>query len=101
MWAPSGREAVDPGSWDIGDSQLPPTSLEAFQDCCRSYSEGAWLGWDQFHPKLILQLPLEYQVRVLRIIQAFEDRPTWMIELVTNIVFIPKPEGGSRPIGLL
>eukprot|EP00959_Pyramimonas_sp_CCMP1952_P415172 8699137-Pyramimonas_sp.AAC.1 len=75
MWTPAGRDRVDPSTWDRGDSVLSPVSLEALRDFCKSYPEGAGLGWDQFHPRLILQLLLECQMRVPRTLQAFEDNP--------------------------
>ena len=101
MWAPPGRSISEPDQYDIGDATLPPMTLEALLSVCRSYSEGAGLGWDQFHPRWILTLPLGYQLRFLAILQGFEDNPGWFLDMVTHIVFIPKPEGGVRPIGLL
>ena len=78
-----------------------PIKLEQLQRVCRSYGDGAGLGWGSFHPKQILHLPEEYQVRVLDMNQEFEDRPRVISEPLANIIVLDKQGGGVRPIGLL
>eukprot|EP00959_Pyramimonas_sp_CCMP1952_P192726 4029881-Pyramimonas_sp.AAC.1 len=68
---------------------------------CRAYSEAAGLGWDGCHPRWVLQLPEDYQLRLLDIIRDFDNDPVVIDELLSALVFLPKPEGGVRPIGLL
>ena len=106
MWAPAGRESVDPGQWDIGGATLPPLTLEALQEACWSCPAGAGLGWGQFRPKWILRLPLDYQQRFLSILQGFEDIPGWFRDLVNKhclrtlkigVAAIHLPRVGVRP----
>ena len=58
-------------------------------------------GWDGFHPRWVLQLPESHQYRLLYILMLFEVEPAAIMLFLTNVVFLDKPTGGVRPIGLM
>jgi hypothetical protein len=56
------------------------------------------LGWDGFHPRWVLSLTEEHQLRLLDILHRFEDRPQELLVFLTNMVFLDKPDGGVPPL---
>ncbi|CAK0858476.1 unnamed protein product [Prorocentrum cordatum] len=88
-------------SWDVGEWRLPPISLEQLQAACKRYSPSVGLGCDSLHPRQILLLPVALQQRILDILAAYDDAPASISGQVSLMVFIPKADGGVRPIALL
>eukprot|EP00959_Pyramimonas_sp_CCMP1952_P097702 2041836-Pyramimonas_sp.AAC.1 len=74
---------------------------DSLRRACKAYSEGAGLGWDGLNPRVLLQLPEEYQAGFLDILAEFERQPRRLDALLSHIIFLPKPDGGIRPIGLM
>ncbi|CAK0802081.1 unnamed protein product [Prorocentrum cordatum] len=87
--------------WDVGSWTLPPITLEALQQACKRYGPPVGLGCDSLHPRQLLLLPVALQLRLIDIPTAFEDEPSSIRGQVTLLVFIPKADGGTRPIALL
>ncbi|CAK0905794.1 unnamed protein product [Prorocentrum cordatum] len=58
----------------------------------------------QFHPRWILDLPMESQRRFVDLVSHFEAQPEQTITIATmlvNVAFQGEPDGGARPTGLL
>ena len=99
LWYQERREGQEhPSKWDAKGDTLPPLELDQLLHACRGYAEGAGLGWDAFHPRLVLLLPQSYQERILDILHGFEEAPEVLSGLLANIIFLDKPDGGVRPI---
>ena len=80
---------------------LPRLTVKDLDRVCKLYSPATGLSWECFNPRWILQLPEEFKVRLLDIIHLFEDKPEVVQMWISVVVFLPKPAGGVRPIGLL
>ncbi|CAK0836444.1 unnamed protein product, partial [Prorocentrum cordatum] len=102
LWLQDGfASGAGASSWDVGEWQLPPISLEQLQAVCKRYSPSVGLGCDSLHPRQILLLPVALQLRILDILAAFDEAPASIQGQVSLMVFIPKADGGVRPIALL
>ena len=98
---PAGQEE-DPTDWVVDDGiDLPALTIDDLQRACKAYSEGAGLGWDGLNPRVLLQLPEECQAGFLDILAEFERQPRRLEALLSHVIFLPKPDGGIRPIGLM
>ena len=100
LWHKEGRlDSHHPYYWDVFGQELPPISSEQLRRVCRSYGDGAGLGWDSFHPRQILFLPEEYQLRVIGVLHHFEDRPCVITEFLTQIIFLDNQTEESVRLG--
>ena len=70
-------------------------------EVAKSFPKRTALGWDAFHPRLMLLLGRPYAMRVAEILTAWEQHPQPSALFTTLVVFLAKPDGGWRPIGLM
>ena len=63
-----------------------------------TYKATTGLGIDELNPRTWRWLPVEFLLRLIAIIHAWERNPVMIKELLHLIVFKAKPEGGFRPI---
>ena len=82
------------------DEPLPRPAPDAIRKAAWSFPADTALGGDFVHPKLIGYLDDDQLEVVADIIMLIEESGTTPVELLT-LVFIDKPDGGKRPIGLL
>ncbi|CAK0867581.1 unnamed protein product, partial [Prorocentrum cordatum] len=76
LWLQDGfASGAGASSWDVGEWQLPPISLEQLQAACKRYSPSVGLGCDSLHPRQILLLPVALQLRILDILAAYDEAP--------------------------
>ncbi|CAK0863284.1 unnamed protein product, partial [Prorocentrum cordatum] len=102
LWLQEGfSSGVGAHRWDVGSWALPPITLEALQQAFKRYGLSVGLGCDNLHPRQLLLLPVALQLRLIDILTAFEDEPSSIRGQVALVVFIPKADGGTRPIALL
>ena len=83
-----------PADWDVNGSELEPPTLDDLHRARKAYPEAAGLGWDNFHPKWILQLPEEYQTRFLWLLHVFERRPRVLRNFITYMMFLESRTAG-------
>ena len=104
QWLPRWQEARRMDSkasrWDTEGQQLPPITLKQLKSILRTYSFRVGLGMDKLHPRALLQLPDHLLLRLLDLLHEWERQPLPLEEFLSLIVFLGKPEGGVRPIGL-
>eukprot|EP00959_Pyramimonas_sp_CCMP1952_P332157 6955258-Pyramimonas_sp.AAC.1 len=68
---------------------------------CRSFSPSTGLGWDNFHMGLVRFMDGSFVQRLHETLTSWERNPHCERMWVAIHVFLPKPDGGTRPIGLL
>ena len=103
LWSnPSRGGQEHPGLWsDVGEWALPPITVDDIKNAARKFPKTTGLGWDNFHPRLLLEVGDEILDRMAALLTSWERSP-YCGELWTIImVFLAKPEGGQRPIGLM
>ena len=83
------------------DIALPPLTAAILREAARTFSHGTSCSYDGFHPRhwdLVCDEGLEV---FATLIMACEELGVWPDSLrAVVITLIPKPKGGSRPIGL-
>ena len=65
------------------------------------YAEERGAGIDNWNPRAFKTLPLEMKLRLLDVFELWENDPEMFVATVSSIVFLDKPDGGHRPIGLI
>ena len=91
-------------SWEVGGREheaTPPISAQDVLDATRTFPPSTGLGWDAFHPRLLLQLPLCLIEAFAEILNRWEQDPRTGQMWLILVVFLDKATGGVRPIGLL
>ena len=106
MWLKPSEPLADPASANSGievdaDVELPRPTLEEVRAALKQFPRATGLGIDCLNPRTYLQLPDEMLELLLDILLDWEATPTPLKAWASLIVFLPKPTGGSRPIGLL
>ena len=70
-------------------------------DALAQYPTTRRSGIDNWNPRVFNHLPPDFRLRLLDVMELWEENPEMFIETVTSIIFIDKPDGGNRPIGLI
>ncbi|CAK0828696.1 unnamed protein product, partial [Prorocentrum cordatum] len=82
LWLQDGfASGAGASSWDVGEWQLPPISLEQLQAACKRYSPSVGLGCDSLHPRQILLLPVALQLRILDILAAYDEAASLFLDI--------------------
>ena len=77
-------------------------SLKRFKATLASFAAGTGLGWDGVHPRALLRLPDDVLRQWMALLLKCEREGRWpQLVGIVVVVLLPKPDGGSRPIGLL
>ena len=84
----------------VGKHVLPRPTLEQFDEACEGFKVTRSCGVDNLNPKWWKFLAPATKERVIDVILRFEDFRQLPLEWLTSIVFLSKPDGGHRPIGL-
>ena len=101
LWRhPSRGGRQHPAEWEASWS-LPPITADQIRGVAKLFSKETGLGWDNFHPRLLLEVGEVMLGRLADVLNAWERSPRCGELWTIVIVFIDKPEGGQRPIGLL
>lgn len=59
LWVKASRQAeTHPLNWDV-ELGLPSIAVADLRHAAETFPAGTALGWDSFHPRLLLQLPEE------------------------------------------
>ena len=99
-WTEARRLAEDPTQWNVRGQQLPPITLAELDNVLKRYKECTGLGSDQLHPRSLAQLPEEYRIRMIDLFHLWEAQPQALMDFLTKVIFLDKPDGGVRPICL-
>ena len=101
LWiSPLRHDEAHPREWQYPWT-LDPIFPEKIFNACKGFPTSTGLGWDNFHLKLAKYLDAGFVERMAQIFSSWEQNPVCENMWVTICVFIPKPDGGTRPIGLL
>ena len=100
LWCDTERH--HPDIWknvDLGEPLWPIQADELAQVCC-TYRDNAGLGLDVLNPKLLLSLDGPFMHRAVDLMHKFEEVGELPANWTNLVVFQPKKDGGTRPIGL-
>ena len=80
---------------------MPPLVPAGLLAAASLFKRHTGLGADQFHPRWVKMLTLQALVYLCRLYSVIEERGEWP-RLLNHllIAFLPKPQGGVRPIVL-
>ena len=87
-------------SSNVESPQDAPITLDTAKAACKSFEMGTAVGTDGLRPRHLLHLPNE-GLQLLACILNFSELSGLVPVLGANVVFLPKPTGGERPIGIL
>ena len=86
---------------DMGDD-LPAILVEELLEAARTFPVETGLGWDQWHPMVVLRLSYSTLLLLVTILMECERTGEWPAGVaLVLIALLPKTDGGFRPIGLL
>ena len=86
----------------MGDYDLPEVTSGIICQAAFTFPSGTGLGWDKLHPRALRRIPAELLRLFAKLLVAIEMSGEWPLTIgVVLICFIPKSDGGLRPIGLL
>ena len=97
IWS-KGRPCVS--SLNIEARQGVPITVDAFKAACTSFDIGTAVGTDGIRPRHLLHLP-DVSLQILAGILNLSELTGSVPVLGAHVVFLPKPTGGERPIGIL
>ena len=101
-WMPiwRARPKTEVEEWPDDEAALPPCTVEQLRGLLGLYARWAGLGWDALHPRQLAYLPGVFLQVFLGILAKWEGSPRKLHHFLTKMIFINKPTGGKRPIGL-
>ena len=70
-------------------------------DALAKYTPTRGSGIDNWNPRAPKHLPPDFRLRLIDVVELWEENPEMFVETVTSVIFIDKPDGGNRPIGLI
>ena len=101
-WAVGQVPLLLPWPADMRPGALPPLTATCMRDSAMTFPAGAGLGWDKLHPRAVARLGDGALCALASLLVAIVCIGAWpQLIGVVLVVFIPKPDGGPRPVGLL
>ena len=101
MQAGERSESGVPSPLQTGEAPpLPLITPQAIRKACRSFPPATAVGVDGLRPRHLLHLDVRGLTVVAAILYVSERAGLLPVE-GSNIIFLPKPTGSERPIGLL
>ena len=83
------------------DEHLPTITAEQVSQAAKVLSTTKGVGTDRWHPAAWRSLPAQAASDMAELLSAIERQGQWPAQaLVTRMSFIPKTDGGGRPIGI-
>ena len=99
LWQ-EGQPSFDPPAPEPADHILPITADDV-RDAALTFKADTGCGLDNLAPRALAFLPWDLRQRLATILELAERSGTWPERWgLVNIVLLPKPDGGRRPIGL-
>ncbi|CAK0856448.1 unnamed protein product, partial [Prorocentrum cordatum] len=90
-----------PGHWESGEWSLNPIAIDEFKLVARKFPNTFGLGWGNFHPRALLEVGGDVLRRLASALNSWERCPRRGELWAVIVVFLPEPDGGQRPIGLV
>ena len=104
-WSPywqQRRQQLSDKWWAAADEeQLPPITLTELDEALGSFKHKLGLSVSGGHPRSWLALPSEFKLCRIDMMHCWEACPKLAQEILTLMIFLGKPDGGLRPIGLI
>ena len=74
--------------------------MDQIRAACKAFEPGTSVGLEGIRPRHLLLLP-DAALAALALISRFSELAGILPVAGANVVFLPKPAGGERPIGVL
>ena len=82
------------------EARHDPVTVDQIRAACKAFEPGTSVGLGGIRPRRLLLLP-DVALATLALIFRFSELAGMLPVAGANVVFLPKPTGGERPIGVL